>query len=92
MNKQTRKKSKNPDVGNRKLRFVPPPSLSLEDLARPGLLPEGVGLLADEAHDQVVLHRVLRRVALGFFKSVSSGQGRWGGRNLLGDLLVCPCF
>ena len=32
---------------------------SLEDLARPSLLPEGVGLLAGKAHDQVVLHQVV---------------------------------
>ena len=36
----------------------------LQDLARPGFLPVGIGLFAGKAYDQVVLHDVVNGVAL----------------------------
>ena len=43
---------------------IKPAPPSLQDLARPGFLPVGIGLFAGKAYDQVVLHDVVNGVAL----------------------------
>jgi len=51
----------------------------LQDLTRPGLFPVGVGLFAGEANDQVVLHDVVKGVALDVVDGLRGGDALDGG-------------